>query len=299
MSTLASAPAAATSLCAAAAGSSSDRITVFGYGSLMNEHSCRRTCKSTGNHRPGLLPGWQRVFSLVSMSQLRSGNSYSALLQLASVAVAPAFNREAPQDTAGALFDIARDEFEDLCTREHRYQVVQLECFEVLGDSMPAEDHDHHVVATNGSGGPDGDLTSGGGSAGQRHQQQLRQQPSQQQPQQKISAPDVPPARRGALVQAFVVVESTDAAYHAKCAAEDQAAGLPEGTTLHDRVGQFYPFHHGAPTCQLWGRQDILPVTRYLRFIQAAARALGSEDNLLDGTFLADRRTSIREVSVV
>ena len=211
---------------------SDDRITIFGYGSLLSVWSCRRTCPSVSDHRLAVLPGWQRVFSLVSASQLRNGNADAVLRQLAAVAVAPAFQTESPPFTVGALFSINRDEFAALCKREHRYEIKKLECYE---------------------------------------------------------ADDV---KRERSIPAFVVLESTDENYFRKCNSE-QAEGEAEGSKYHELIGQFYD---GS----LWGRQDIFPVTKYLRFCVAAAHVLGgsaAQNNFLDASFLADRSTSIRTVS--
>lgn len=210
---------------------SADRIAIFGYGSLLSVWSCRRTCPSVSNHRLAVLPGWQRVFSLVSASQLRNGNADQVLRQLAAVAVAPTFQLESPPFTVGALFSINPDDFAALRKREHRYEMKKLDCYE---------------------------------------------------------ADDV---KRERPIPAFVVVESTDENYFRKCNSE-QAEGEAEGSKYHELIGQFY----GG---SLWGRRDIFPVTKYLRFCVAAAHVLGgsaAQSNFLDASFLADRRTSIRTV---
>jgi hypothetical protein len=107
-----------------------DRLTIFGYGSLLSFNSCQLTSPSATNHRVGVLPGWQRVFSLVSIGHLRAGNSDSVLHQLAAVAISPCFRRCAPQFTVGALFEITQRDFTALCAREHRYEVQPVMCYE-------------------------------------------------------------------------------------------------------------------------------------------------------------------------
>eukprot|EP01104_Vermistella_antarctica_P002743 TRINITY_DN12961_c0_g1_i1.p1 TRINITY_DN12961_c0_g1~~TRINITY_DN12961_c0_g1_i1.p1 ORF type:complete len:430 (-),score=52.75 TRINITY_DN12961_c0_g1_i1:323-1612(-) len=63
---------------------------------------------------------------------------------------------------------------------------------------------------------------------------------------------------------------------------------------LYDRVVQHY---RGGP---VYGRKDLLPHPRYLRFCLEAAARLGRHvsENFLDHSFLADRMTTIREFLV-
>ena len=241
----------------------------------------QRTCKSAVNHRPAFLPGWQRVFSLVSASQIRNGNADRGLNQLAAVALAPWFrdnnndnsddhgdedqHRSPARVTFGALFEISEDDFAALCGREHRYEMRELDCFELPRASCSDEGGRLDNTDSNSNSNSNSDRSSD--RSGQRPEQQA--------------------------VKAFVVIESTDAVYHAKCAAEDAEEGRPEGSRFHELIGRFYR----GP---LWGRRDILPVTKYLRFCVAAARVIGGQravDNFLDTSFLADRTTSIRTVS--
>lgn len=46
---------------------------------------------------------------------------------------------------------------------------------------------------------------------------------------------------------------------------------------------------------KVWSDPDVLPCRAYLRHVVLAARGLGVEACVLDNTFLADRRTTIRE----
>ena len=97
----------------------------------------------------------------------------------------------------------------------------------------------------------------------------------------------------GQPVTAYVVTESTDTAYTNKCVALDAAEGLEAGCTYQQNVGQYYDG-------ELWSRKDIFPSSPYLWFCIEAAKCIGGSQahkNFLDGSFLADRRTSIRTVS--
>ncbi len=80
---------------------------------------------------------------------------------------------------------------------------------------------------------------------------------------------------------ALLCVETTDEVYRTtKCSSESE---------YHRRVGQFYEG-------KIW-RDDIRPARAYLQLCLTAARDLGQGvyENLLDASFLADRKTTVRE----
>ena len=92
----------------------------------------------------------------------------------------------------------------------------------------------------------------------------------------------------GNMVSCWTVLERTDGDYKASMSTEE----------YHDRVGQYYT---NGP---LWGDNSILPLRQYLINCVEAAAELDREmkqesmptlSNLLDGTFLADEFTSIRD----
>ena len=83
------------------------------------------------------------------------------------------------------------------------------------------------------------------------------------------------------FVTALTVVEQSDNDYKASCGSEDE---------YFQRVGQYY---QGS----LWHRSDILPMKTYMVSCALAAHELGGSEyinNYLDGTYLADRSTTLR-----
>jgi cation transport regulator ChaC len=84
-------------------------------------------------------------------------------------------------------------------------------------------------------------------------------------------------------VKAWTVIEQTDEDYKARLVLENKS--------YESEVGQYY-------ACQLWGRQDILPETKYLATCLEAATRLGqgqdyARNNFLQQGFLADGVTTI------
>jgi hypothetical protein len=84
-------------------------VTLFGYGSLLNAASTALTCKSATNRRIGVLRGYQRVFSLVSISTLRSDPAAAASLEIAALGIHPVDGF-----IVGVLFDIDEAELEGI-----------------------------------------------------------------------------------------------------------------------------------------------------------------------------------------
>ena len=111
----------------------SKTITIFGYGSLLSEASCLRTCGSARNHRVAVIKGWERIFSLVSLSQLRNGNSNVDKHQIAAVAVRK--SKDPTAQCVGVLFDIDEEDFEGIRQREHRYNIESVGAFDGADDT--------------------------------------------------------------------------------------------------------------------------------------------------------------------
>jgi len=103
-------------------------VCIFGYGSLMDTGSAQATMPSARNFRPAVLFDYQRVFSLVSIAGIRSGNSRRDTLEMAALAIRPC----AGACVKGVAFDIPGGEFEAYKEREHRYHAVQ-----VMADELP------------------------------------------------------------------------------------------------------------------------------------------------------------------
>ena len=126
-------------LAAAATESSPRRVTIFGYGSLMDPSSVRRTMPSAARHRRGTLRNYARVFSLVSLSHIKwlaagEGDAAAAVQQKEIAAVAL---RPAPDAVVeGALFDIDVEEVEAYKTRERRYEFVTASVREEEGGAL-------------------------------------------------------------------------------------------------------------------------------------------------------------------
>eukprot|EP00966_Prymnesium_polylepis_P123753 2861805-Prymnesium_polylepis.1 len=87
--------------------SADSHVTIFSYGSLLDPQSAARTMPSMRNHRPGMLSGWRRVFSLVGVSDMRRGRVAADALDCAVLAIRPV--TDAPP-LLGCLFEIPRAE---------------------------------------------------------------------------------------------------------------------------------------------------------------------------------------------
>ena len=100
-------------------------LSIFGYGSLMQYESVLRTMPNAVNHRYGALGGWERVFSLVSVSSIRRGTAEFDTMELAALAIRP--STDASSLVTGCIFEIPADEMGAFVEREHRYIVKQLQ----------------------------------------------------------------------------------------------------------------------------------------------------------------------------
>ena len=110
-----------------------DRVTIFGYGSLMSAASARRSMPSAKHHRLGVLRDYSRIFSLVSLSNLKRRGAEGAAAAIASRELAAVALRPHPgAHTVGALFDVDASEISAYKTRERRYafKTVRVEAVE-------------------------------------------------------------------------------------------------------------------------------------------------------------------------
>ena len=97
-------------------------VTVFGYGSLMTYQSVLKTMPNAIYHRRGTLLDHQRIFSLVSVTEIRNKTANFDTGEIAALGVRPSHGSR----VEGVLFDIPRDEISEFEEREHRYIVKQL-----------------------------------------------------------------------------------------------------------------------------------------------------------------------------
>ena len=181
-----------------------DYVTIFGYGSLMCPDSSRSTMSDAINFRRGALVGYQREFSLVSISGIRSGVADQDTLEIAALSVRPVNNVDCkaiqnsdkctPSSSGrvlGVLFDIPSTQLLPYLEREHRYQVLQVEVHD-WGDGAAAEEKEELVQSAED---------------------------------------DKVQCQNTKLVHAWTVVSQTDEHYKIKC-------GSPE--EYHQRAGQYY-----------------------------------------------------------
>ena len=80
-----------------------------------------------------VIKGWERIFSLVSLSQLRNGNSNVDKHQIAAVAVRK--SKDPTAQCVGVLSDIDEEDFEGIRQREHRYNIESVGAFDGAGDT--------------------------------------------------------------------------------------------------------------------------------------------------------------------
>lgn len=114
-------------------------VYVFGYGSLMSEASARQTMPCLRRFGVARVRGLRRIFNLVSISLLRSGQTAVGDKELAAVAAEPAGDDER-SELLGSVFEIPARDLEAYREREHRYRFAQVEA-QVL-------DASRRVVAT-------------------------------------------------------------------------------------------------------------------------------------------------------
>lgn len=129
-------------------------VTIFGYGSLMNIESAMRTMPSLTNFRKGILYGYRREYSLVSISGLKNGavEPYVAALAIRKVTdttsvtttITTSNTSKENEKVIGCLFDIPECELEAYFIRESRYCRTQVEvtsydeCNNIVSDCVLA-----------------------------------------------------------------------------------------------------------------------------------------------------------------
>ena len=109
-------------------------ISIFGYGSLMNVVSAKRTMPNATNFRPGELCGYTRCYNLVSISGIKSGLVNLDTKEMAALSIRKVDNSTVIDDetndisprVSGIIFDIPEDESIPYFEREHRYKPVQI-----------------------------------------------------------------------------------------------------------------------------------------------------------------------------
>ncbi len=92
--------------------------SVFGYGSLVDEKSAKRTMPSARNFRRAVLLDYMRVFSIVSISGLKLGKARPETNEVAALAVKSQPGGMVP----GFLFEISSEDLALYLEREHRYR---------------------------------------------------------------------------------------------------------------------------------------------------------------------------------
>ncbi|KAJ1426588.1 hypothetical protein B484DRAFT_450649 [Ochromonadaceae sp. CCMP2298] len=261
-----------------------DRVTIFGYGSLMDASSALRTMPAARNFRRGVLRGFHRRYSLVSVSGIRSGNADLNTLEVAALAIRSGVGRggrgcrgcrnsegccggcggckEAEDEGAetaaeemvlGVLFDIPCAQLGPYLEREHRYRPMQVSVQEWGGVGGVGARHGGQDQGSRG-GDSSASSSSSGGSA----------------------------HSHSTYTTAWAVVEQTDEAYKTSLHTDTTQAHLE----YQRRVGQFY-------SGRLWGREDILPMAPYMVSVLYAAYKIGDSEwlqNNLDA-LLADGRS--------
>ena len=95
--------------------------SVFGYGSLMECFSAQKTMPSASNFRCGKLDDYIRMYNLVSISGIRSGNANLTTNEIAALSIKPNNN----SFVLGVLFDLPLNQLDGYLEREHRYKPIQ------------------------------------------------------------------------------------------------------------------------------------------------------------------------------
>ena len=94
-------------------------ITIFGYGSLMNEESIKKTLASVSNLRPVRLYGFVRVFDFPSTTRFSEIDKRPcAVLNIQETSPDKFIN--------GVCFDIKEEDFENYKKREEGYELIKV-----------------------------------------------------------------------------------------------------------------------------------------------------------------------------
>jgi cation transport regulator ChaC len=100
-------------------------VSIFGYGSLMDNFSARRTMPRAKNFQPAILRGFERVYNLFSIGGVKDGSSNMDTSEVAALAI-----RETSLDSSfvfGCIFDIPESELGSYLEREHRYKAIEID----------------------------------------------------------------------------------------------------------------------------------------------------------------------------
>lgn len=99
-------------------------LTIFEYGSLINEKSLKKTVPSVTNIRPTIIYGFLRIFNLKSTSRFDNEiGKFSCILNVEKA-------EEGLPSINGICFDMPIEEFEKLLEREKAYELVQVEAID-------------------------------------------------------------------------------------------------------------------------------------------------------------------------
>lgn len=93
-------------------------VRIFGYGSLINENSLKKTVPNAKNIVPVKLCGYKRVFDLKSCSRKCSQTGKS----VAVLNIVPDLNHS----ILGVIFEVPLEEFDNLKEREKQYELEKI-----------------------------------------------------------------------------------------------------------------------------------------------------------------------------
>jgi len=99
---------------------------IFGYGSLINIDSLRKTISSVGDIKPGNIKGFRRVFDLRA-KRISSKCGPVAVLDIVS---------DIKSEINGVYFEVDKDGLEELKKREILYNFIAVDIFNDKGDKI-------------------------------------------------------------------------------------------------------------------------------------------------------------------
>jgi cation transport regulator ChaC len=103
-------------------------VLLFGYGSLLSPASTALNIKTAKHRRLGVLKGYERVFNLVSVSQIKMNPAHLKTMEVGALSVRPGEGY-----VVGVLFEIDDEEFPAYKRREARYAIVEVPVEEANG----------------------------------------------------------------------------------------------------------------------------------------------------------------------
>lgn len=98
-----------------------DVVTIFSYGSLMDDKDLRRTVPDATNITPCIVYGYKRVFDFTSTYRFTRTKKPVCVLNLKKVADTYALN--------GICFDMDKSSFDELLEREDTYDLVKVKSY--------------------------------------------------------------------------------------------------------------------------------------------------------------------------